>query len=150
MALPPLMGPQVKHIMEVNVRQQRADNAPLRGPFLRLFDPPVDKHAGFQPLPDMPDNALVPNAMLEKPNQPLVVDGVEERADIRIQWAQRRMRGKAASLTLAPHPSLSLRSGSTFSRGEKGPNPRLARYATIIACSNPLRTQPQRQSSRPL
>ena len=33
---------------------------------------------------------------------------------------QRRMRGSLAQLKLAPHPSLSLRSGSTFSPREKG------------------------------
>ena len=36
---PPLMGPQVEHIVEIDVRQQGANDASLRGPSLRVFDP---------------------------------------------------------------------------------------------------------------
>ena len=43
-SLPPLVDPQIVDVVEVDVRQERADHRALRRPFLRLDQCPLFEH----------------------------------------------------------------------------------------------------------
>jgi hypothetical protein len=66
-------------VMEIDVRQQRADDSALWRSFLRLDQAPVLEHACCQPLGDQPDNPSVANPMLDEAGQPIPADLVEGR-----------------------------------------------------------------------
>ena len=48
--LSPLTCPQVDHVVQVDVRQERADDGPLWRTFPHLVQPVVLHHAGAHPL----------------------------------------------------------------------------------------------------
>src|ERR1700723_3540773 len=81
----PLLHPKIKRIMQTDVGQQRRYRRPLwrahiRGHAFALFHDPR-----FQPFLDEPQDPLIRNAMLDKLDQPAVVDGIEEPTDVRIK-----------------------------------------------------------------
>jgi hypothetical protein len=80
--LTPGLDPQVKHVVEIDVRQQRRCTAALRRPLFRTRSLPVLQHAGVQPLLDEPHDAPVRDAVLDELHEPSVVDGIERRLDI--------------------------------------------------------------------
>src|SRR5438034_102757 len=82
---PPLVGPQIDDVMEIDVREQRRDRCPLRRPLPRLRPLPVLDHSRLQPLADQAQDALVRDPVLEEPQQPAVVDGVVEATDVRVE-----------------------------------------------------------------
>src|SRR5690606_35535121 len=84
--LPPPFDPQVEDVMQEHVRQQRRNHRSLRRayfglrPLTRFADP------GPQPLADQPKNPWIADAMLQKLDQPRMVDVVEEAFDVGIQY----------------------------------------------------------------
>jgi hypothetical protein len=77
-SLPPLVDPSIIGMMEVNVRQERADDRALRRPLLRLDQVSIFEHACRQPFGDQPDNSPVANPMLDEADQPILVNLVEK------------------------------------------------------------------------
>jgi hypothetical protein len=56
----------------------------LRGPFTGRNPPPVFDHSRFEPFADQANDPLIGNPVFEKPEHPLVIDFIEERADVGI------------------------------------------------------------------
>jgi hypothetical protein len=71
--------------MEIDVRQQRADDSALWRSFLRLDQAPVLEHACCQPLGDQPDGPSVANPMLDEAGQPIPADLVEKGLNVAIE-----------------------------------------------------------------
>ena len=80
----PLGGPEVKDIVEIEIRKQRACTAPLGRPFLLLSPVPILQHARLEPLTDVADDALVPNPVLDKLHQPFVVNRIVKLTSDRV------------------------------------------------------------------
>ena len=83
--LTPGLDPQVKHVMEIDVRQQRRCTAALRRPFLHSRSLPLLQHARVQPFLDETYDASVRDAVLDKLHEPAVVDGIEESTDVDVE-----------------------------------------------------------------
>src|SRR3989339_1082484 len=80
-AYPPA-EPQVQHIVQVDIRQQWRQDRTLRGPFLARMDQAAFHDATLEHTNDQPDDTLIPNAMLQKFDHPLMVDSIKESFDI--------------------------------------------------------------------
>jgi len=63
---PPLLSPEVKDVVEVDVREQRAHAPSLGSPFLLTSPLPILEYTGVQPLPDVTHHAPVPDPMLDE------------------------------------------------------------------------------------
>ena len=85
-SLPPLVDPLIIGMMEVNVRQERADDRALRRPFLRLDQVSIFEHACRQPFGDQSDNSPVANPMLDEADQPILVNLVEKGLNVTIEY----------------------------------------------------------------
>src|SRR3989442_956685 len=83
--LPPPLDPEVEHILQVDVGQERTDAPALDRPGPTLCSLPALQHAGPQPFLDETHDAPVRHTVLEKPHQPSVVEGIEEATDIGIE-----------------------------------------------------------------
>lgn len=83
--LTPGLDPQVKHVVEVDVRQQGRRAAALRRPLLHPCSLPVLQYAGVQPFLDEPHGASVRDAVLDELHEPAVVERVEESTDVDIE-----------------------------------------------------------------
>ena len=81
MVTSPPIGPEIKDVMEVDVRQQGRGNAALRRPHLWPGHLSVFHHPGLQPFADQADHTAVADSMLDKTDQPLVVDLIERSGD---------------------------------------------------------------------
>src|SRR5262245_62222774 len=84
-SLPPPVDPQIVDVVEVDVRQQRADDSALRRPLLRLDQLVFFENPCCQPLADQSYDPAIADAVLDKTDQPILVDRVEERLDIGIE-----------------------------------------------------------------
>src|SRR4029077_1036085 len=73
-SLPPLVDPLIIDMMEVNVRQERADDRALWRPFRRPDPASVFEPACRQPFGNQPDDSPVANPMLDEPDQPILAD----------------------------------------------------------------------------
>ena len=73
-APPPLVGPQVKHVVQVDVREQRRHRCPLRRSRLGLRPFPVLDDSRGQPFLDQPQNPSVRDPVLEELHQPRLVE----------------------------------------------------------------------------
>jgi len=78
----PLLDPQVEGVMQVDVRQQGRNGCPLRSSFPALRPLPVFHHSRGQPLTYQSQESSVRDPMLNKPQQPPVIDGIEQQLDI--------------------------------------------------------------------
>src|SRR5579864_2254259 len=83
--LTPRLGPQVEHIMEIDVSQQRRGTAALGRPFFHLCSSPILQHAGVQPFLDEPHDASVRNPMLDELHQSFVGKTIEKAANVHIE-----------------------------------------------------------------
>src|SRR5437899_4093406 len=83
--LTPRLGPQVEHVMKINVSQQRRCTAALGRPFFRPCSSPILQHAGVQPFLDEPHDASVRNPMLDELHQPFVGKRIEKAANVHIE-----------------------------------------------------------------
>ena len=72
--------------LEVNVRQERADDRALRRPLLRLDQVSIFEHACRQPFGDQPDNSPVANPMFDEADQPILVNLVEKGLNVAIEY----------------------------------------------------------------
>ena len=73
----PLMDPEVEHVMQEDVGQERADARPLRRSPIRLVPLTALEDTGRKPLPDKPEHPRIGDPVRQHPQQPLVVDRVE-------------------------------------------------------------------------
>jgi len=81
----PLMYPQIKDIVQVNIGKQGRDYRPLRGPHFRLGPSAFLHDSCAEPFSDKSQKSSVGNSMLKKLHEPSVFDGVEETADVCIE-----------------------------------------------------------------
>ncbi len=83
--LAPLLHPEVEHVVQVDVGQQRRGTAALWRSFVAARPPSFFQHARVQPFTDEPHHALVRYPVLDEFHQPVMVQTIEERADVSIQ-----------------------------------------------------------------
>ena len=81
----PPVHPEVQGVMQVDVRQQRADVPALRYALARLTPLAVFQDPGVQPFPDVPLHAPVRDTMLDEAHHPVMVHRVEEPPDVRVE-----------------------------------------------------------------
>src|SRR6266581_4544286 len=81
----PRLGPQIEHIVKINVGQQRRGTAALGRPFFRPCSFPILQHAGVQPFLDEPHDASVRHPMLDELHQPFVGKTIEKAANVHIE-----------------------------------------------------------------
>src|SRR5262249_9033967 len=81
----PSLDPEVEPAVQVQVRQQRTNTAALDGPYLTDGSLPVLQHSCVQPFLDEAQDAPVCYPVLDKLHQPSVVQGIEERPDVRVE-----------------------------------------------------------------
>jgi hypothetical protein len=68
----PDIHPQVEHVMQIDVREQRRNHRTLRSTHLRALPFAFLHHSGLQPFLDQPENTAVGNAVLDKLQEPFV------------------------------------------------------------------------------
>ncbi len=76
------LEPQVEHIMQVDVRQKRADRSALRRSFFAPECCSFVHVSGVQPLLDQPQDSRISHPMGQKLHQPVVVDRIEVGLDV--------------------------------------------------------------------
>src|SRR5712691_5693289 len=76
--LPPRLHPEIEYMVQVEICKNRRNHRTLGGPFLRLEPPAVFHHARLQPFLDQANDSLVRYSMLDKLDQPLVIDFIEK------------------------------------------------------------------------
>jgi hypothetical protein len=81
LVLSPAVGPQVEHVVHVDVGEQRRNHRTLSRPYLTHRDDPVFQDTRLQPFADKADNALVADAVLHESNQPILTDRIEGSGD---------------------------------------------------------------------
>jgi len=117
LALAPLLDPEVKDVVEVDIGQEGADAPALNRARLAEDALAVFQHACVQPFADETQDPPVRNAVFEECKQPSSVEGIEKSADVcveppvhlsrqqgRIERVQRLM---GATLWAARHPPCS-------------------------------------------
>ncbi len=82
---PPLVGPKVEDVVQVDVRKQRRCRCSLGNAFLTGRPRPVLDDPCGHPLLDQPQDPPISNPVLKKPLQPAMVKAGEELADIRVE-----------------------------------------------------------------
>ena len=77
------LEPEVERVVQVDVRQDWRDDAPLRGPGVGVNDLAVRvQDAGFEPFSNQVEEGAVVNPLPEHVQQPVVVHVVEEAFDV--------------------------------------------------------------------
>src|SRR5579864_1778239 len=90
--LSPSLDPQVEHIVQVDVGQQRANASALNRTDLTLYSLTILKHTGTEPFLDQPHDALVCHSVLDELHEPRVLQRIEEAAQIRIEHPVHSLR----------------------------------------------------------
>src|SRR5262249_52135882 len=83
--LSPSLNPEVENIMDIDVRQQRADTTALNRPYLTLHSPALFQHACLKPFLDQAHDAPVGYAVLDKLYQPSLIESVIKLPDVGIE-----------------------------------------------------------------
>src|SRR6266852_5734034 len=83
--LTPVLHPEVEHVVQIDVGQQRRGTAALWRSFFTSRPLSFFQHARVQPLTDEPHHALVSYSVLDDLNQPFMVQTIEERTDVAVQ-----------------------------------------------------------------
>src|ERR1700680_2166104 len=83
--LTPCLDPQVEHVMEINVGQQRRCTTALGRPFLHPCPFPILQHAGVEPFLDQSRDAPICYPVLDEFHQPFVGKPIEKAFDIQIE-----------------------------------------------------------------
>src|SRR5882762_2480506 len=83
--LTPRLDPQVEHVMEIDVGQQRRCTTALRRSFLHPYPFPILQHAGVEPFLDQSHDAPICNPVLDELHQPFVGKPIEKVANIQIE-----------------------------------------------------------------
>jgi hypothetical protein len=81
----PLLDPEVENIVEVDVRQQRADTPALNRSYLTVYSFALFQHARPEPFLDQAHDAPVGNAVLDKLHQPFLIESVIKLPDVGIE-----------------------------------------------------------------
>src|SRR5208283_1816871 len=81
----PLLGPQVDRVVQVDVREQRANHRPLPGSPFTCHDLPVFEDPRLQPFLYQADDACIGYPMLDEFDQPLMADRIEKASDIQVK-----------------------------------------------------------------
>src|SRR3989440_7816657 len=82
---PPVLLPEVEHVVQIDVGHQRRGTAALWRSFFTAPPLSLFQHARFQPFTDESHHALVCYPVLDELNQPFMVQTIEERAEVAIQ-----------------------------------------------------------------
>lgn len=78
-----VLEPEIKSIMQVDICQNRRDDAALRCSGFRMQHGQIRlKNSGFQPFADQSQNFAITNPLLKHSNEPIVVHGVKETANV--------------------------------------------------------------------
>src|ERR1019366_120275 len=85
MLLSPLLGPQVEHIVQVDLSQYRRNAAALDRTDLAVHSLPILQHASVQPFLDESHDALVPDSVLDKLHQPFMDKGSKEVPNVGVE-----------------------------------------------------------------
>src|SRR5579862_4953702 len=88
----PRANPQVKRIVKIDIGQQRRCTATLWRTLLHIPVLTVFQHPRVQPFLDKPQQASVGDAVLDKLDQPAVVDRIKERTQVKIKHPVHRSR----------------------------------------------------------
>src|SRR5450432_499561 len=83
--LTPVLHPEVERVVQLDVGQQRRGTAALWRSLFTARPLSLFQHARVQPLTDEPHHALVCYSVLDELNQPVMVQTIEERADVSVQ-----------------------------------------------------------------
>src|SRR6266508_1083419 len=83
--LAPVLHPEVEHVVQIDVGQQRRGTAALWRPFFTARPLPLFQHACVQPLAYQSQYPLVHYPVFEELHQPFMVQTIEEPADVSIQ-----------------------------------------------------------------
>src|SRR5271155_2110284 len=70
--------------MQIDVRQQRGNDSPLRSTHLRFRPLAFLRHPGLKPFPDQAQYAWVGHPVLDELPRPLVAPAVEEPSKVRV------------------------------------------------------------------
>ena len=88
----PLVNPEVDDIVEEDIRQDRADPRALRCPHFHRFPSAALEDAGFEPPLDQAEDPVVGDPVPQHPDQPSVVNGIEEGSDVEIEHPVHALR----------------------------------------------------------
>jgi hypothetical protein len=81
----PPVGPQIVDVVEIDVRQERADNSPLWRPLLGHDQPTMFEYTCLKPLGDQPDDPSIADPMFDEPDQPILANLVEKGLNVAIK-----------------------------------------------------------------
>src|SRR6516165_7982588 len=82
----PAQGPEIECVVQIDVGEQRRDYRALPRPSVTDRHHPVFHDARLQPFLDQADDAPVADPMLQEADQPFLVDLIEERSDVGVQY----------------------------------------------------------------
>src|SRR5258707_2965596 len=106
----PVVYPKIDDIVEEDVGEDRADPRSLRRPDLHRFPSAALEDPGLEPPLDQAEDSRVSGPVPQHPNQPSVVDGVEEGSDVEIEHPVHALRhprpfqGGQGRVRAAPRP----------------------------------------------
>src|SRR4029077_21248110 len=83
--LSPSLDPEVENIVEIDIRQQRADTPTLNCSYLAVYSLALFQHAGFEPFLDQAHDAPVGYAVLDKLHEPFLIESVIKLPDVGIE-----------------------------------------------------------------
>src|SRR5262245_50689546 len=83
--LSPLLDPEVENMVEIDVRQQRTNAPALNSPYLTLDSLALLQHARPEPFLDQAHDAPVGYAVLDKLQQPSLIESVVKLSDVGIE-----------------------------------------------------------------
>jgi hypothetical protein len=84
-ALPPLVCPLVKNIVQVDVRKQRRNHRALRSPSLRLRPDAIIDYSPVEPFSDQSQDSRVGNPFLDHFHQEFFVEVIEKALDVDVE-----------------------------------------------------------------
>src|SRR5215831_12704835 len=73
----PAVGPEVEHVVHVDVGEQGRNYRTLSRPHLTDRDDPLFQDTRLQPFADQADDALIADAVLHEADQPIFADRIE-------------------------------------------------------------------------
>src|SRR6266404_77063 len=83
--LTPCLGPQIKYVMKIDVRQKRRGTSALGRPFYRPYPFPIFQHAGVEPFLNQPHDAPICYPVFDEFHKPFVGQPIEKAFDIQIE-----------------------------------------------------------------
>lgn len=89
---PPLLGPQVEHVVKVEIGQEWADTPTLNRSCLAPNSLPFFPHTRFEPFADQADEAWVCDPVLQELDHPFVIKRIEEAPDVCVKHRSHRPR----------------------------------------------------------